>query len=529
MSIYSKKKSFNFTFKNSTSGNYFLILGIVFIILTFFSTYILSTLITQISEKSNAEMTQRSFLKRREVVAQEFSRLQKPEEDIALIVETSRPENLVNNLNVVSSMYSGDTIIKNKWFQLDDQKIHSPDVESPVDLELIVKNFSIEIGDKSSYNKIINDKDAFFWRIYSKTIAPNGTIVRYGYDIDLESLQSYFYTIDQNEPNYAFVFDRAGTILYHPEGQLLKKNIFEVTNLTEADTTFDSKTSFTKKIALSEYLNLDIVRFTKRLGVKDTDWYICVNLPQEISNENVYQVKKYASLIYFITAGILIVLVYVFIYFNRKSFREKELLAEDRNTLLVENEIISKEKALIQLQQLKEQINPHFLFNSLNSLYMLIETNTIVAKKFTLNLSKIYRYLINPPLDNIVTLQEELFFIEKYIFLQQTRFTEEFVFTITIIDEEALTKKVPYLSFQIAIENAIKHNKASEETPLKISIEIQKNVVIITNNLNEKQNSDKESKFGHKYLESIYNYYSRPDFRTFKIDGNFVCILPIIN
>ena len=72
------------------------------------------------------------------------------------------------------------------------------------------------------------------------------------------------------------------------------------------------------------------------------------------------------------------------------------------------------------------------------------------------------------------------------------------------------------MAFQIAVENAIKHNIASEETPLKIQLSINENVVIITNNLNEKQNFGKESKFGHKYLESIYKYYCKNDFKAFQ-------------
>jgi sensor histidine kinase YesM len=84
------------------------------------------------------------------------------------------------------------------------------------------------------------------------------------------------------------------------------------------------------------------------------------------------------------------------------------------------------------------------------------------------------------------------------------------------------------LSFQIAVENAIKHNIASEENPLEIRIIIKENRVIITNNLNEKPNFDGESKFGLKYLESIYGYYSKSDFETFKKDGFFFCILPLI-
>ena len=517
-----------FTLQNTFSGRNFFILGIIFTVLTLLSIYILSGLMTQITEKSNTETAQRSFVKKQEVIAQELTRFLDTQNELKRVVDISNAANLADNLKVLSTIHANDSLVKNNWFQINDQKIEFTSAKNNPDLENSITDFVAKYGKLHEFNSIVEDQQNFFWRIYYRYIAKNGTIVRYGYDIDLQSLQLYFSTIDQKAPNYAFVFDKKGTIIYHPEVKLLKKNIFKITNFPVQDTTFKKKDSFSRRIALSEYLKLDIVRYTKRLNVKGTNWYISVNFAKEITNEDVNAVKKYASLIYIITTAILIVFFYLFTLFTRKTFREKQLLSEEKNNLLLENEKINKEKALIQLHQLKEQINPHFLFNSLNSLYMLIEGNTSVARKFTLNLSKIYRYLINPPVNNIVTVQEELLFIEKYIFLQQTRFTEEFVFTIHIENENILAKKVPYLAFQIAVENAIKHNIASEENPLNITIDINENVVIITNNLNEKQNIEKESKFGHKYLESIYNYYGKNDFKAFKKDGDFTCILPLI-
>lgn len=483
---------------------------------------------TQITEKSNTESAQRGFIKKQEVVAQELTRFLDTHGDLKRIIDISTSKNLADNLKVLSTIHANTTLVKNIWFKINDQKIEFTGAKSATDIEATIDGFIKKTGNLDHYNTIVDDQENFFWRIYYKHIAANGTIVRYGYDVDLPSLQSYFSTVDQKVPNYAFVFDKKGTILYHPEVKLLKKNIFKIANFPKQDTTFAKKDDFSKRIALSEYLKLDIVRYTKRLNVVGTDWYISVNFAKEIANEDVNAVKKYAYLIYIITTIILIVFFYLFTIFTRRTFNEKEVLSQEKNKLLLENEKINKEKALIQLHHLKEQINPHFLFNSLNSLYMLIDNNTGVARKFTLNLSKIYRYLINPPANNIVTVQEELLFIEKYIFLQQTRFTGEFVFSIDIENEDFLAKKVPYLAFQIAVENAIKHNIASEEMPLKITIEIKENVVVITNNLNEKQNFEKESKFGHKYLESIYKYYSKDDFKAFKKDGDFTCILPLI-
>lgn len=518
-----------FSLKNIFSGRNFFILGIIFIVLTLLSLYILSNLITQITEKSNTESTHRYFLKREEVVQQEFSRFLDTQKELEHIIKISNAQNLADHLKVLSTIHANDSLIKNNWFQINNGKIEFTTSKSNSNLDATIKDLILKNNSKNQSNSIVRDNDNIFWRIYFKSISENGTIVRYGFDVDLKSLQSYFSIINQNLPNYAFVFNEKGTILYHPEVKLLNQNVFKITNMTPKDTTFINDEFYGKKIALSEYLKLDIVRYTKRLNVKNTHWYVSVNSPKEIGREDVDSVKKYASLIYVITTSILILFFYLFTIFNKKTFKEKAILSREKNRLLLENEKINKEKALIQLQQLKEQINPHFLFNSLNSLYMLIDSDTGVARKFTLNLSKIYRYLINPPVQNIVTLQEELLFIEKYIFLQQTRFKEEFVFSInTIDDENVLSKKVPYLAFQIAIENAIKHNIASDENPLKINIDIRENEVVITNNLNEKPSFGQESKFGHKYLESIYSYYSKTHFQAYKKDGDFTCILPLI-
>jgi sensor histidine kinase YesM len=519
----------NFTLKHSLSGRNFFILGIAFIIVTLFSIYILSNLITQITEKSNADVARRNLVKKQEVVSQEFSRFLETEKEVARVIAISTPENLADNLKVISAIHDDHQLIKNNWFQINDGQIVFTNLVNTPSQKGNIRDFIAQNKATTKINTIIKDSQNFFWRLSFTYHTQNGTLVRYGYDVDLVALQLYFSTVDQKATNYAFVFDKKGTILYHPEAKFLKQNAFKMAHLAAQDTlTASAPENFTKKITLSEYLGVDIVRYTTPLQVKDTNWYIAVNLPEKISNEDVYAIKKYASFIYLITTIILLVFFYLFTLFKRKSFLEKEALSKEQNKLRLENEKIKKEKALMQLQQLKEQINPHFLFNSLNSLYMLIDSNTALARKFTLNLSKIYRYLIHPPEQNIVPLKEELLFIEKYIFLQQTRFKDEFDFTIEIEDDSVLTKKVPYLSFQIAIENAIKHNIASDETPLKINVIIDQNKVVITNNLNEKQNFDKPSKFGHKYLQSIYSYYSKTDFETYKTEDFFVCILPLI-
>ncbi len=146
-----------------------------------------------------------------------------------------------------------------------------------------------------------------------------------------------------------------------------------------------------------------------------------------------------------------------------------------------------KAEVINQLQQLKNNINPHFLFNSLNSLYMLIGINKENAQKFTMNLSKIYRYLIVPPKENIVPVSKEIDFIQKYMELLKSRFDEELIFQLIINDPESVKKRIPYLSLQIVTENAIKHNVATIDQPLEITIEVEEKGITVKNTYQPKR------------------------------------------
>ena len=497
--------------------------------MTMIAIYFLSNLITKITERSNQEIAQRSFLKKYDVFQQEFSRLLEQKKNVNQVLKISTDKNLANNLSVLNAIQLSNPVVISNWFQINNGKIYSNSSSQKTSFEKNLNLLVDPINKEENTSLILRKGDTLIWRNYFKIRKDETTAIRYGYDVDLKKLHQYFSTIDENAPNYAFVFDKNGTCIFHPDIEKNGKNIFTFSNLKPSDTIFKRKTDYNEEIAMSEYLQLDVIRFVKPLHFEGIDWYICINFPKMIADENVNNVKKYASAIYLTTTFILVFVFYLFNRANRKEYLEKEALIKDKNNLLLENEKVTKEKALIQLQQLKEQINPHFLFNTLNSLYMLIDVNAQTAKKFTLNLSKIYRYLIDPPQENIVPLSDELSFIEKYIFLQMTRFNEELQFSIEIEEDSGLIKDIPYLALQICIENVIKHNSATIESPLKTRIIIKKDSVIISNNLQKKASLEQSNNFGLKYLQSIYNYYSKKDFKTFEENGNFICILPLID
>ncbi len=499
------------------------------IVLTVISVYFISNMITDLSDKMNESNARRNFIKKQEFMTQEFSKLLEHERQIEHVLKISPSKNLSSNLEVLSSIQSTSPLISNNWFQINESEINFGNDTASNVLKNDIRDFTKNNKSSQYISIIIPQGKEWVWRIYFRAVTPNQTIVRYGYDINLKALHNYFSTIDATALNYAFVFDQKGRCIYHPETTFIGKNVYDISSIQPSDTIFTKKKDYVQRTTLSEYLKLDVIRFTKKMDIKGVKWFICVSFPEDVYDEDVTSIKKYTTAIYSITTIMLLFIFYLFTYANRKAYKEKEIAIQEKNTLLVENEKIIKEKALIQLQQLKEQINPHFLFNSLNSLYMLIGNDIKTAQKFTLNLSRIYRYLIDPPEKNIVLLKDELLFIEKYIFLQQTRFKDELFFSVEVEDESALTKSLPYLALQIVVENAIKHNMATEEIPLRTTIVIKTDKVIITNNLQKKQHAEPSTNFGLNYLRSIYNHYSKNDFKASEKEDNFVCILPLID
>ena len=183
--------------------------------------------------------------------------------------------------------------------------------------------------------------------------------------------------------------------------------------------------------------------------------------------------------------------------------------------------------ASAQFESLKNQIDPHFLFNSLNVLSSLIEENPESAQKFTTSLSKVYRYVLEQKDKELVSVAEELKFAKTYMNLLKMRFENSITFEIPEGFDNEEAKVVP-LSLQLLLENCIKHNIVSEAKPLHVKITIENNQLVVTNNLQKKEVLSDRKGVG---LQNIVNRYAILTKRTILVEKNeqeFKIFLPIL-
>ena len=171
------------------------------------------------------------------------------------------------------------------------------------------------------------------------------------------------------------------------------------------------------------------------------------------------------------------------------------------NSAKLEAETLKKETTEAQYEALRKQINPHFLFNSFNVLSSIIETDEKLAVHFVEQLSKVYRYLLKTQDLKVVPLEEELDFIESYIFLLRIRFGDNLQFEKKILDNE---HNIPPSTLQLLIENAIKHNEVSKQNPLTIQLERSNGELIVKNNKNPKQRKEPSEMVGLSNIRKRY-------------------------
>lgn len=221
-------------------------------------------------------------------------------------------------------------------------------------------------------------------------------------------------------------------------------------------------------------------------------------------------------------------------YLNKELEIQKEKVTNQRNAIetelkktLLSSEILQRENIQFKFEALKNQINPHFLFNTYSTLISLIPENPVLAEKYTRNLSNVYRYILTSKDKELVRLKEEIDFISSYMFLISIRFND-YVKVRIDIKKEMLEYYLPLLSLQLLIENAVKHNIISNKKPLTITITSEDQMLIVQNNLQKKSSIENSTKIGLHNIINRYTLICSEKVDICQTESHFTVKLPLI-
>jgi LytS/YehU family sensor histidine kinase len=221
----------------------------------------------------------------------------------------------------------------------------------------------------------------------------------------------------------------------------------------------------------------------------------------------------------------IIILVAVFFMVN---LYETVFLVRDVANDKVKREQLERAKAEAELEALKNQIDPHFIFNSLNTLSYLIEDKPEKARLFNDNLADVYRYILQNKARELVVLREEISFLQNYFLLLQIRFDKAVQLHIAITPQQTEQYLVLPISMQLLVENAIKHNEFSEELPLVVTITLENDTLRIHNKVKKKILRKPSSRIGLQNLKERYKLTTGREVVIEESESEFVVYLPVL-
>lgn len=230
--------------------------------------------------------------------------------------------------------------------------------------------------------------------------------------------------------------------------------------------------------------------------------------------------EQYTSAYDMIVGSALIVLLISAIY-------ESIYLYHNWKRTLLEAEQLRREQVESQLEGLKSQVNPHFLFNSLNTLSYLIPEDENRAVQFVQKLSRVYRYILEMRDKKLVSLADELRFLQSYTFLVKERFAENLQVNIEVPAALHERRIVP-LALQLLMENAIKHNVISQAQPMCIRIYAEGGQLCVVNSLQRKRQLFASTGLGLENIKNRYRYFTEERVRVEERDGQFLVCLPLL-
>lgn len=383
-------------------------------------------------------------------------------------------------------------------------------------------------------NRVISHADSLHLLNASRINLPDKTEVLFGFDINLRELRQYFWNVDKLGQAYFFIIDKNGFCLSHPDEKLIGKKLYPMQDSSMIKKVLTDGV-VRHEIVRSNYLDIPVMQYYSPFIVGTEHWILGVSTPLTVFSEDVAAIRNYTLVMGVLSVFIILTLVLFAQLKWQKEFTLRQEVQEQSDKLALKTQQLQlkaerqeKENALLQLQKLKEKVDPHFLFNSFGSLNALIEQNPELAREFVVKLSRVYRYVLDSNTEGLSSVNEELRFASQYYFLLQIRFGEALPPLNVNIKEEHMQKQLPFMSLQTVIENAIKHNIVSKTDPLHIKIESEDNHLVISNNYQLRNDVNDSGKQGLTYVKSTYSHYGNSAFRHGRESDEYKCYLPLL-
>lgn len=265
--------------------------------------------------------------------------------------------------------------------------------------------------------------------------------------------------------------------------------------------------NFIKRLIIQSLCNALVLLATRISGV----YLVIDHLPFQLNNFNYVMLVVIDT-----TVGITLTLAFAVAYFIA---RWKEGI--------IRNERLSKEQAQMRYHNLRNRVNPHFLFNALSALDGLIKTEPELASKFLQHLSKVYRYSLQYEEKESVSLDTEYGIFKHFTSLLDIRYGSTLSIQVQFTGE-ALDKGIVPLTLEMLTENALKHNEISEQFPLYIKIYNKGDELVIENTLRKKKTMENSNGKGLQQLQNLYGYLSTQPFAVEETSTHFIVKLPLL-
>lgn len=224
---------------------------------------------------------------------------------------------------------------------------------------------------------------------------------------------------------------------------------------------------------------------------------------------------------------VVVIFMFNFAFYSFHFFGNWQVTVQDKANLEIQAAELEREKSELQYHHLKNQVNPHYLFNMLTSLDGLVHTNPELASDFIRHMAKVYRYVLQHKESEVVNIEEELEFIEHYIQLLHIRYGSGLVIDINVSDE-AQEKGIVMITLQMLIDNAIKHNIIQQAEPLRLEITDEADYIVVKNNKQLRKQIETSNGKGLAQLRHLYQYLTEKEIVIDDKQDSYTIKLPLL-